>query len=166
MPYGGAAAGPTCPGAATADTNVSLSSSHWYEIVNDTDDPIIVEIVCELSDSEGNTASEVRRESIAPQSDTTATQTLYLVAAYPSPGPVTVTATTTLSGDVSTSGSNMCTFSVSEDALFTRPLTVNAGGPRLFRRVRRTHASPRNRRLASAAARRSRSLGTGAQPSG
>ncbi|MCX5401774.1 hypothetical protein [Streptomyces sp. NBC_00102] len=151
---------------ATAGTNVPLSSSHWYEIVNDTDDPIVVETVCELADSEGNTASEVRRESMAPQSDTTATQTLYLVAAYASPGPVTVTATTTLSGDVATSGSNMCTFSVSEDALFTTSLPVNASGPRRFHRVRRTHASPRNRRLASAAARRSRSLGSRARPLG
>lgn len=143
MPYGGAAAGPTCPGTVAVDTNAVLNSSHWYEIVNDTDDDIVVNIVDEMSDSDGNSVSEVHSNLIVPpQSDTTVTNMLSMIALYSAPGLITVTASTSISGAVTTSGSNSCTFSVAEGVLRAEPLQPAAPGRRrLFRRAQRR--SPR-----------------------
>ncbi|MFB7454318.1 hypothetical protein [Streptomyces sp. NPDC056194] len=148
MPYGGAAAGPTCPGPVAAGTNAVLNSSHWYELVNDTHEDILVDILMELSDSDGNNASESHSNEIVPaQSDITVNSALSIVALYPSPGPVSVTASTTITGAVSTSGSNSCTFSVTADAPFEQQHRP-APGRRLFRSAqRRSSGAKAGRRL-------------------
>jgi len=107
-------AAPRCPSSATEGVPTSYGSSHSWNVFNDTDTELVINLEYVVSDSFGHscTRREERRVVTAQGSLNGGTEIFPCTNSYPV-GSVQVIARTTISGDISNETiSDPCSFSV------------------------------------------------------
>ncbi len=115
MPFASANATANCPFGATVNQNTTFGSTHSYSISNDSDQDILVSVQAEVHDSDGNSTSDGRfNEHVPARSSASGNLSLFLAAAYSSPGVVSVTASTNVFGGAFASGVGSCSFVVTQ----------------------------------------------------
>jgi hypothetical protein len=130
MPFASANAAAQCPVGATVNQNTTFASTHSYSIVNDSDQDILVSVQAEVRDSDGNNASDGRFNELVPaHSSASGNLSLFLTAAYASPGVVSVTASTNVFGGASATGVGFCSFAVAAQVAPTFEISpMRSGG--------------------------------------
>lgn len=109
----GSSASPICPDSANVGSVTTISSLHTYQVINDSDEDVYVDVVAELIDDRGN-HNRATRSNLLVSAHSTEEEDLnpMLNVPYDAPGTVLVTATTTVTGAAESQTEAQCTFEV------------------------------------------------------
>jgi hypothetical protein len=105
----------SCPGRTNVNTDVTFEGTIGYNLVNEGDADLVVNIVAGMHDSAGhNTADSRTFETIRAGQSARFDHLLRLAASYDQVGMVTVTAQLSVEGDLTFSDSTFCEFPVEQ----------------------------------------------------